>query len=234
MNALLLGFSVGCFPKELGLQTVLEQMQNLGAKAVELKRLIQPDSRESAINKIRPEDLASFRYVSYHAPNIPIGKNEATAFFFRELTALQRIRPIDLLIVHPDRVENLSVLDNLPSPVGFENMDNRKKSNRIVADMEETLAKNAAWKLVLDVNHCFTNDPSMKLASDFYDALGTRIAQVHVSGFRELHDPLFETRQDFIVSAIRDTSVPIIIESRISPENIHHEYEYVSDILKKA
>jgi hypothetical protein len=89
--------------------------------------------------------------------------------------------------------------------------------------------------MVLDLNHCFTNDPSMRLAAEMYAAFGKRISMVHISGFEKLHEPLSRTKQLEILTAIPDKNLPIIIESGCDNiEEAKKEYEYIKNFLKKA
>ena len=92
-------------------------------------------------------------------------------------------------------------------------------------------AENLNWKLVLDVNHCFTNDATFALTRDFYQRLGDRIVQIHLSGFQTLHEPLFLTRQKEIVYNIENSTVPIIIESILAPADLEREREYILKVL---
>ena len=134
---------------------------------------------------------------------------------------------LDLVVFHPDTVEDFSVFENLGFNIGFENMDNRKKSCKSVDDIESVMLRNNDFKFILDLNHCYTNDSSMKLALEFYERLGNRISQIHLSGFRELHDPLFETEQLEIIRSIQSFDVPIIVESLVNPETIVLERDYI-------
>jgi len=69
--------------------------------------------------------------------------------------------------------------------------------------------------LTLDLQHCFVNDPTMKLAQDLQMKFHGRIVEYHISGFEEKapHYPLYETRQDIIIESLIYKTIPIIIES---------------------
>ena len=86
---------------------------------------------------------------------------------------------------------------------------------------------------MIDVNHIFTNDPSMQLAEDFYDQLEGRIAEWHVSGYDGYHEPFIQTKQENIIKAIQDMSIPIINYSVITPDLIDKERDYFLKILSK-
>ncbi|MSU55131.1 MAG: hypothetical protein EXS46_01155 [Candidatus Taylorbacteria bacterium] len=227
-----IGFSLGCFWQKSKPNEILKFLQEKGIKIVELKKITPIDQVEDDLAMYRKEDLEGFSFLSYHAPVLPYGKNKETEKFFSEIMLLHKLRPLDLLIVHPDSIQDSSIFNDLPFPIGFENMDKNKKSHRTVAEMEKLLAQNSSWKLVLDVNHCFVNDPSMQLAHDFYSTLGDRIAEIHLSGFAKLHDPLFETKQELIIKSIRDKNIPIIIESQMDLSQLLQERNYVLEVLK--
>jgi len=128
-------------------------------------------------------------------------------------------------------VEDFSVFDGLGFTVAFENMDNRKESYRRPEDFEKLLSRNEKFRAVLDVNHIYTNDPSMKLAGLFYEKIGDKIAQIHLSGYAQLHDPLFQTKQKKIIESIQDFTVPIIIESTLESKDLENERDYILEVI---
>ncbi|MDO8483212.1 MAG: hypothetical protein Q7S86_05350 [bacterium] len=227
-----IGFSLGCFWRNNEPKEILKFLREKDIKAVELKKITSFNQVGDPLSSYPKEEFGSFSFMSYHAPKFAYGKNEETKRFLQEMTKLHELHPLNLLVVHPDIVEDLSVFNDLPFPVGFENMDTQKKSHRTVADMQKLLSQNPAWRMVLDLNHCFANDPSMELAHDFYDALGDRISEIHLSGFKELHDPLFETKQEIIIRSLRDTNTPIVIESQMNLDQALQERDYILGVLK--
>ena len=106
-------------------------------------------------------------------------------------------------------------------------MDNRKESHKNPTDFDEIFSQDKNYKLVLDINHIYTNDSSMKLADIFYKKFGDRISQLHVSGYIDYHNPLFETKQMNIIKAIQDFNIPMIIESVLSVEDLEKERNYI-------
>lgn len=88
------------------------------------------------------------------------------------------------------------------------------------------------FKIVLDINHCYTNDKTMKLARKFYKNFKNKIYEIHLSGYISLHEPLFKTRQIKILKAIPDNKLPIIIESECkSLDEVKKEYHYIKNYL---
>ncbi|KKU65472.1 MAG: hypothetical protein UX89_C0028G0008 [Parcubacteria group bacterium GW2011_GWA2_47_16] len=227
-----IGFSIGCFWRKNEPREILKFLREQDIKTVELKKITSSDQVGDPLSSYLKEEFGGFSFTSYHAPKFAYGKNEETKRFLREMEQLHELHPLNLLVVHPDIVEDFSVFNDLPFPVGFENMDTQKKSHRTVADMQKLLSQNPKWRMVLDLNHCFVNDPSMRLAHDFYDALGDRISEIHLSGFKKLHDPLFETKQEIIIRSLRDMDAPIVIESEMNLDQAMREREYILGVLK--
>jgi hypothetical protein len=140
---------------------------------------------------------------------------------------------LDSIVVHTDRITNWNILAESNLPIAIENMDHQKDSGKTVADIANILDK-YDFKFVLDVNHCFVNDASLKLVDDFLDNFEDRLAEIHLSGFEILHDPLFKTNQKEFVEKIAHLDTPIIIESPLhNTEEARQELNYVKDLLEK-
>ncbi len=229
MSQLQLGFSTGALSKPIPDSEPDSELRRLAiigklCKTVELGWV---KGFPLAFDRITRETLEGFDYVSVHAPAFPYAKDAPSQEIFDKITRLQRIRSLDLVVFHPDTIKDLSVFENLPFKVGFENMDNRKSVYKTLDDMLRLLSLNKGWTMVLDINHIYTNDPTLKLAEKFFQRFRNKISQIHLSGYVQGHDPLFITRQRALVAAIQDFSVPIIIESLLSEENIGRELNYV-------
>ena len=231
------GFSTGVFDtlSPLSLLDRLEILSKTRTPNIEigfarLERFENFDLDES------PQELKqyldTYERVSLHAPKFFYQSDVATDKVFEKISKVHKLHPLDLVVFHPDMIKDFSVFTDLEFPVAFENMDEEKKSYRTVMDMESILSKNSKFKMVLDVNHVFRNDPTMKSAKEFFDALGSAIDEIHLSGSIKKHDPLFLTKQNFIAEAIVDLEIPIIIESTLTAEQINMEKEYVSNLLQ--
>lgn len=176
-----------------------------------------------------------FSYCSVHAlTHELIYKNDdKTKDFLTRLQDKHNKYDFDLVVIHPNLVEDWDVFSNYNLPFAFENMDHNQNFARDVKDMKEVFS-NVDAKMVMDVNHCFTNDPTMQLANDFYVAFGQRIQEIHLSGYEKFHEPLYLTKQPQIINAIPDKNIPIIIEStQKSLDDIVNEYKYVLEVLNK-
>lgn len=172
---------------------------------------------------------------SIHCPtNVRYANNEATRQMLSKISEFYQAIDAELAVIHPDLIDDLSVFNGYPLAWAAENMDNRKPCYKSLEDMRKFFAENPAWQMVLDVNHCFTNDPSMKLAYDLTAEFKDRIKEIHLSGYTEYHEPLFQTQQEEIMRACRGLDVPIIIESTFK-DSAHaaQEIEYIKNYFEK-
>ena len=229
-----LGFSTGCFFRShIGLRRRVEIIKDAGCNALEIGLIKMTDNDLAEIAKFTPEHFDKFDYVSVHAPIIEYGHNEETKKIFKLIARINQIRVLDLVIFHPNTINDFSVFDDLDFPVAFENMDRNKLIYQYPEEFEKIFGRNKEFQLVLDVNHIYTVDPSMELAFAFYKKWGHRIGQIHLSGYRGYHDPLFETKQTKIIAAIRNFNMPIIIESIIGINDIEKERDYILRTMKE-
>ena len=180
---------------------------------------------------IKADDLAGFEYISIHAPSFyKFGETEIIEILKGLSEIHQRIK-FKAVVIHPYETMNFDILRQFDLPFKLENMDWQKDFGKYADSLEDIFSKFDAG-MVLDLNHCFTNDPSMRLAQDMAETFGGRIEEIHLSGFEKLHEPLFKTKQTEILQAIPDKRLPIIIESGC--ENIEEakkEFEYVKNFL---
>jgi hypothetical protein len=160
-------------------------------------------------------DLSSFSYISVHAPSLADKKEEGVKMILNKLRDLKERYKIENFVFHIEKKVDWSIFSEyLDLPVSIENMDNEKNTGKNIKDIEKIL-KNYPFNLTLDLQHCFTNDRSMKLAMDIQKIFKEKIVEYHVSGFEEevLHYPLFKTNQNIIIESLLYKDIPIIIES---------------------
>jgi len=229
---MIIGFSSGCLYKTHdSLDPVtINIFRKSGCNAIEI--MIHRTSDIDRFIKLRASDVSGFKYTSVHAP---IYKGEGKGEYIKALKAIEKMHSklsFDAVILHPDMFDNFSFLKEIDLPFAFENMDNRKKSCKDVESMRRVFGGFDA-PMVFDINHCFSNDPSMELGGDLVKAFLPRIEEIHLSGFSTFHDPLFKTKQNIIMNAIPDINLPIIIESVLdSVEEINKELGYIMNYLK--
>lgn len=229
------GFSTGALFKTHDTKGALKVMRQLGCPCVELGFLEPGRLRSGWLDRVTQKDVEGFEYVSLHAPAIPYGNDdESSSVFERILRFHNDVRPLDRVVFHPNLIEDFSILAATGLPIGVENMDWRKESMKRPDEFHALFVEHPDWKLVLDLNHIYTIDPTMALAHEFYRMFGDRMAHVHLSGFTTLHDPLFATQQRQIIRALERTDVPIIDESGMDVEDLEKERSYVLDSLASS
>ena len=221
---------MGCFHESANALEALSILRNSGCRVVELNSQILEHIGNEKYDQIIATNLAGFEYVSMHADVFEYGK-PGTAEILKEIEHLNHIRQLDLVVFHPDIIFDFGVLANIDLKVGIENMDHNKKSFRSVEDIKDILDRFPKFGFVLDVNHILTNDPTLKSVSTFFDVLGGKIVQYHLSGYKTLHDPLFKTKQVEIIQAMQIKNLPIIVESLLAPEDIVRERNYILENL---
>jgi hypothetical protein len=223
-----IGFSTGCLPEDYGSisKKTFDFFQSLGCNAIEISCSDDKDL-EKLILENEPHDFNNFAYVSLHAPMITnIGTLEL-------LQKAQDIFNFNLVVIHPDEIESWNIFSKFTFPVAIENMDWEKEIGKYLESMQDIFSKFDV-PMVMDINHCFTNDPSMSLAHDMAKTFNGRIKDIHLSGFEKSHEPLFKTKQLEILQAIPDKNIPIIIESKCeTTEDAKKELEYIKNFLKE-
>lgn len=228
-----IGFSTGALYKSgLSLDEILRRYLKLGCSAAELNfvRLNDLLATDPATLSKNRKLLSFFSWVSLHAPvKINYGAPDSpTQEIFAKIGEIhKKVARLNLVVFHPETVVDFKPFEDAPFPIAFENMDNRKAICRDAIDIEQILALSEQFHFVLDVNHAYTNDSTMRLAQELYERAGHRLAEIHLSGYNGYHEPLHETRQAKIIAAIRDFNVPIIIESVVSPDTLEQELQYI-------
>jgi endonuclease IV len=241
---MIIGFSTGDYNrtkiKPIS-KEVIEHIKNMGCNAIELN--CGSLDRISDLANIDREDLQSFSHVSLHAPNkvTPISDNGYKIILDAIQEAHDRLQ-FDVVVLHPDPIEKWEDLMNYNLPIAVENMDSLRSLGKSIEDIKAIVEK-YDLKVVVDINHIFTNDITMQLHSEFMDALGDRVVEFHLSGYADffagrlegnfLHYPLYRMGQDNIIKVIHNKKIPIIIESElIELADAKKELKYIKDNLK--
>ncbi len=226
-----LGFSSGilhktsCKPISLG---ALDLFLNLGCSAIELPA--RNYERIDQILQLPQDSLSAFSYTSLHLPAEMSYYDEGEMDDLVDLLYRCHDRfEFNTLVLHPDVIDDWEAIVNLDLPIAIENSDWRKDVFKEYDDLYDLFQRYPKFNMVLDINHCYTNDSSLESARRFYEEFKDRIVHVHLSGFSELHEPLFATRQDEIIAAT-PREYPIIIESVVSSiKEVEKEFLYIKN-----
>ena len=193
-------------------------------------------NKENDVTKLEriAQCVMGFSYKSIHLPtDVSYKKDDKTFQLLDKIVNYYKDIDASLVLVHPDLVDDWEVFDKYKINWAIENMDNRKGKYKSVEELEEFFGKKPSWKLVLDLNHCYSNDKTMKLAAEIISRLKSKIIQIHLSGYAGYHEPLFQTKQDFILDYCNKLDVPVIIESTFDDvDNVKKEYNYITENLK--
>lgn len=225
-----IGFSQGCLHGfDFFSEKILDVYLKNSDRAIEVHfKTDKVDELEKIIL-----DIKKFKYVSIHLPtDFRYGNNKETKEFLDKIYRFYLKIKAKLAVIHPNSVVGWEVFDNYEMNWAIENMDYKQVNYKYLEDFEKFFIEKNNWKMVLDLNHCFTNDKSMVLAKNFIDKLGSRIAEFHISGFVDFHESLYKTDQKIILDFCKELDVPLIIESGFgSVEELQKEINYIRNNL---
>lgn len=198
-----------------------------------LEIMFHGDNRECMISKKIAEN--NFPHCSLHAPEHRYQDDESSHRILQSIDNVCSELSIKNVVVHPDTVADRSVFKQYSHiPFSIENMDDRKKTCRSVEDIQKILEEHPYMWFTLDLQHCFTNDPTMQLAKDFHRILWHKIVEYHLSWYHPelLHYPLFKTHQDEIIKSLEYRDIPITIESTFDEQDeLAKEMAYIKSFM---
>ena len=180
-------------------------------------------------------DLRNFNFISLHAPDLYKLNKTNLNKILKKLDKISLKYKINNFVFHINNSnepwESLKKYKNINASI--ENMDNDKDFGKTINNMKNIIKK-YGFNVTLDLQHCFTNDKSMKLAIDFQKKFKHKISEYHISGFKEkiLHYSLFKTKQNIIIDSLLYKNIPIIIESAFI--KIGEEKKEINYILKHS
>ncbi len=180
----------------------------------------------------REIEFSPFSYISLHCPEI--FNNKEGEKTMEKISLFTEKYRIDNLVFHTDKLKELKILKKFSYlPISLENMDSEKKEGKTVQEFQK-IFREYDFGLTLDLQHCYTNDRSMKNALEFQKLFGERITEYHLSGFDRNfnHYPLFKTEQNIIIRSLLKKDIPIIIESTFDDYNDDKkEVDYIKSLV---
>jgi hypothetical protein len=218
-----IGFSTGAVALS-DFRGALAALDHASISAVELSALRVAELPVLA-DAVPGLDLRRYDYVSVHAPSRFSAAEEASIVHAMRCFAA-RGWPV---ILHPDTVHDWDTWSELGPLLLIENMDKRKPIGRTASELAQVFARLPAARLCFDIAHARQCDGSMTEAYRILRAFGDRIAEVHISevSSRSTHERI--TRYAAIafrqVARLIPADVPVIIESRVTPDQIDSEIE---------
>ncbi len=225
-NKRLIGFSTGSlwhiYPRIS--KTIIRECKDMGCNAIEIHCLVED---LHLMDKLKPDDLKGFDFVAFH---LPCGIEDLDV-----LNVIQEVHDrlqFDIITIHPSEIGDWNNLKSYSMPFSVENMDEGKKIGKTLESIRELVSYND-YKVTLDINHCYVNDPTLKLAEDIWNEFEDRISHFHLSGYIKIHDPLITTQQTSFIDFIKNKDKPIIIESVCKDlDQAKKEFNFVTNCLK--
>jgi hypothetical protein len=126
---------------------------------------------------------------------------------------------VDVVVLHPDTMEDLSLYQELGSGLAIENMDARKPVGQTAEQLEGFFDALPDARLCFDVAHAGAIDPDMIEGERILDAFASRLSHVHVSSLNKAshHVSLSSgDEQRFAPLLDRCRDVPWILEAPLA------------------
>ncbi len=234
-----IGFTTGSlYRSEIPFDERIKLYHSLGADAIELSFATPKQLFEYNISEEAKSNIEKFASVSIHAPwkEVRYDSGAETQAIINKLRALYNQLSIEGLVLHPNTIDDFEVLNQSGLPFLLENMDRRKSYGTHPEQFRE-LKRKYNLGFVLDVEHAYEHDPSMKLAREFIEVMGDKLKHMHVSGYNEseIHVPTYcaVNKQEITEILKIGLSVPIVLEGILLediPNSIKRELEYVRSL----
>ena len=228
-----IGFSTGCLYKAgYSVEEACKIYHEFGTNAIELSFAKPSALLDFKLSKDLFKSLEKYEHVSVHAPwkDIEYGFDDDTLKVLDKLYEFNEKIDLKGVVFHPDVVDDFYILETSSLPCLVENMDTRKNSGTVLKDFY-LLKRNYNFGFVLDVEHAYQHDNTMKLAGEFFDVMGKRLNHLHVSGESESrsHCPVYCSDNKNEIAKVLRKDFPIILEGSLGkdyPEEIPRELDF--------
>ena len=205
-------------------------LRNKSCDAIELSAL-RPNELQPLIAALNTLDLNKFAIISFHAPSKvdPALEQETTQLL------VQVARKGWIIVVHPDAITDFDLWRQLGPSLALENMDKRKPIGRYAHELASLLQHLPQAGFCFDIGHARQVDPSMAEAGTILRQFRDRLRLIHISevNSQSKHDPISLTA--FLafqkITHLIPDDVPVIIESKVTEDQIEREVETVADLL---
>lgn len=214
-----IGFRTGPWTKSgIPFEKRVAFFHSIGANAIELSFLSPEKFLEFTIPDRIIEEIRKYDYITMHAPAIDMlyKRDPSTYKILEKLQQLCENLPIKGIVLHPNTIDDFSVLEETGLPFLIENMDSKKTFGTHPEHIEK-LKQEHDFDFVFDVQHAYENDSSMKLAKEIIDVMGNRLKHMHVSGCTKssYHAPIYKSDNKQSITGILELgiNVPKILEA---------------------
>ncbi|MDD4877848.1 MAG: hypothetical protein PHO02_02300 [Candidatus Nanoarchaeia archaeon] len=230
-----IGFSTGSMHNSyFPIEERAKMFKAAGANAIELSFGTPCALKDYKITDEFLETLSSYELVTIHAPwkdGVRYDGNSSTIVDkLKEICSVQKIYGI---VLHPNTVDDYSLLEKSGLPFLIENMDNKARCGTRPQEFEK-LKKDYNFGFVLDLQHAYMHDPAMQLAGEIIEAMGDNIREFHASGQlkNNTHTLLHQSENSKIITSLLRNDLPIILEGKITG-NINNEAEEEISLMKR-
>lgn len=225
-----IGFSTGALA--LGdFRLALRMLQHTQCDAIELSALRQAELAP-LIEAADSLDLHQFASISFHAPS-----KIDTVFEREAVELLDRVAAKEwTIVVHPDAITDHSLWKHFGELLAIENMDKRKPVGRYASELVPIFERLPNAGFCFDLGHARQIDPSMAEAGSILRELRARLKLLHISevNSESKHDPLSLSAVLAFkkVTHLVPDNLPVIVESRVTEDQVTAEIEAVLDLFQ--
>jgi hypothetical protein len=224
-----IGFSTGALARS-DFRLALSELERERVNSIELSALRFFELRP-LLESLSTLALNKYTYISLHAPS---RFNEGEELEAAEL--LKRFAPEAWpIVLHPDVIQHFSIWRAFGNRVAIENMDRRKPGGRTANELKDIFDELPDARLCFDIGHARQFDTTMTEAYQILRLFGNRLCQVHISEVNSAsqHDRLsFAAILAFEqVANLIPESIPLIVESRVTPPDIEIEIQNAQKAL---
>lgn len=233
---MIIGFSAGDFGYQ-DIRLTLEEIESSDSNAFEMN--IRPFDKFLMFKPTTElkEKLLKFDFLSIHASKFANPEEELK--IISKLKGLDQELNFNAITVHPDIISDFELWDESGLPIAMENMDKDKRVGKQIAFFKPLMKYD--FKFVIDLQHIYENDPSMRLGQEFLELFQGRLSHIHLSGSTtELHhSPIYlSENKEAIISLLKETpQIPIILEGILGEnrvEKMKKELEFIQKILTQC
>jgi hypothetical protein len=224
-----IGFSSGavCYGDFIGALDLLKT-ENLTCLELSALRVSELSALVDALPML---DLSRYKYVSFHAPS-SFGAQEEK--WISDLL-FEKVPTNWPIILHPDAIIDFQFWKRFGSRLAIENMDRRKPVGRTAIELQHIFDVLPEALLCFDIGHARQCDASMTEAFLILSHFSSKLVQIHISEVnsasqhdRISHGAALAFQQ---IAPMIPASVPVIIESRVSKNQIYVETQRAADAL---
>lgn len=184
-------------------------------RAIELSALSEPEL--PVLLRFLRSTPVPFDFISVHAPtkNRRASDRELVEWLWPVLDGL------DVVVFHPDAIDDPAALGRLGSKLAIENMDGRKEGGQTADELEDLMSELPEARLCFDVAHAGSIDHEMDTGREILDRYWDRLSHVHLSSLDDACHHVPMTSMDlgrFWPLLLRCRDLPWILEAPLQKD----------------